>query len=146
MTKTRRATWLRRAKWLHAVMGVFVCLLWPGASYLDGSGRLAYTMFAEVDEYKIEITISTSDGNEVAMPPTSLAPFAGSSAAVFLAGAERFKPGPVHRTPREMLGPIAGLACAHPNTAVSAIRARVVLVQRNDARSPEQRFEAERRC
>jgi hypothetical protein len=136
----------KTATWLHAGVGVFVCMLLPGASYIDGSGRLAYTMFAEVDEYKVEITITTTAGNDVAVPATSLAPYAGSSAGVFLAGAERFKPGPVHRTPREMLGSIAALACAHPNTVDRAARARVVLVQRNDARSPEQRFEAERQC
>lgn len=127
---------------LHAAVGAVVCV--PGASYLDGSGRLAYTMFAEVDEYRVEISLTTTRNEVTNVSPTSLAPYAGSSAGAFLGGAERFKPGPVHRTPRQILGPIATLACAH--APVPASRARVVLVKRDHARSPEQRFEAERSC
>ena len=129
---------------LHAGFAAFVCVILPGASYLDGSGRLAYTMFTEVDEYRVEIVVTTTTGSEVFVAPTSLAPYAGSSAGVFLGGAERFKPGPVHRTPRQMLAPIATLACAH--SAAPAKRARVTMIRRDDARSPEQRFEAERSC
>ena len=90
---------------IQLIVGVLVCIVLPGASYLDGTGRLAYTMFAEISEHRVEISIATAHGAFV-LPPTRLARRAG----VFLAGSERFVPGPVHRV--EHLRSEAGLRAA----------------------------------
>ena len=131
---------------IQLIVGVLVCIVLPGASYLDGTGRLAYTMFAEISEHRVEISIATAHGAFV-LPPTRLARRAGATAGVFLAGSERFVPGPVHRTPRVQLGPLADLACVQARAdGIDARRARVVLIERDDALSSERRYVAERTC
>jgi hypothetical protein len=104
-------------------------------------------MFAETAEHRVVVTLSLDDGTKRDLPPTRLARRAGATAGIYLAGSERYVPGPVHRTPREHLGAIADLACVEArDSKLGPTSARVELFERDDAASPEVRFVAERTC
>lgn len=126
---------------LHAAAGALVCVILPAASYIDGSGRLAYTMFAEAGEYRVEIHVAHQDGSATEIPATFLAARAKGTAGVFLAGAERFKTGAVHRTPRGQLDALAAFACTPDATSVT-----ITLVERARPDAPETRWSGEHAC
>jgi hypothetical protein len=102
----------------HVVVGVVVVLLLPLASWLDGSGQLAWTMFSRTGRYRLELI---SDGKPV--NPTELAAFAAPGpTSSALAGADHFRHHDVARaTLRRHLRDIAGLACkTRPGTTITA--------------------------
>jgi hypothetical protein len=96
---------------IHLILGLFACLALPGASYLDGTGRLAYRMFAETRLYALDIVARYPDGHTSAISPTVLGAAAGGSTAAFFGGLDHFRRGPVSIMPRAHLDDIARFAC-----------------------------------
>jgi hypothetical protein len=131
---------------IHVVAGALVCVVLPAASYVDGSGRLAYTMFAEAGQYRVEIRVAHRDRAPTEIPATFLAARAKGTAGIFLAGAETFKTGAVHRTPRGQLDALAAFACTTPEAAPAPAAVTIVLVERAREGAPEERWAAERAC
>lgn len=123
---------------VHFAVGALVCVVVPAASYADGSGRLAYTMFAEVAEYRVEIT-----ADDRPIGATFLAARTGGTAGIFLAGAEHWKGGARHRTPRGQLDALAAFACTTPEAA-GAHQVTVTLVER--AEGHETRWQGDATC
>ncbi len=97
---------------LHVALAVVVCLALPALSWLDGSGRLAYTMFSELEETRVDIVGFDASGRETRIAPTWVASQLKGGAGVFLAGAEHWRTGPVAREPLRQLGAIARRVCA----------------------------------
>lgn len=83
----------------------------PALSFLDGSGGLAYTMFSAVEETRVELFADVA-GRRLPVAPTWAASQIPGSAGLFLAGAERFRVGPVTREWRRQLDPLARRVCA----------------------------------
>jgi hypothetical protein len=93
---------------VHLVAGIVVIALLPLASWLDGSGQLAWTMFSRTGRYRL---VLTADG--APMNPTEVAAAAapGPTSAA-LAGADQFKHHDVARaTLRRHLDDVVELAC-----------------------------------
>lgn len=97
---------------LHVTLAVVVCVALPGLSWLDGSGRLAYTMFSELEETRVDIVGVDAAGRETRVAPTWVASLTKGGGGIFLAGAERFRAGPRAREPRRHLDAIARRVCA----------------------------------
>jgi hypothetical protein len=99
-------------------VGVIVVVLLPLASWLDGSGQLAWTMFSRTGQYRLELT---SDGKP--LNPTEVAAFAAPGpTSSALAGADHFRHHDVARaTLRRHVTDIARLACRlKPGTTITA--------------------------
>ena len=102
----------------HLAVGVVVVLLIPLASWLDGSGQLAWTMFSRTGEYRLELTANGKPVN-----PTEVAAFAAPGpTSSALAGADHFRHHDVARaTLRRHLSDVAHLACKlRPGTTINA--------------------------
>jgi hypothetical protein len=104
---------------VHVAIGIVVILLLPLASWIDGSGQLAWTMFSRTGRYRL---VMTADG--APMNPTELAAAAapGPTSAV-LAGADQFKHHDVARaTLRRHLDDVLELACTLRRGAIVTLR------------------------
>jgi hypothetical protein len=99
-------------------VGVIVVVLLPLASWLDGSGQLAWTMFSRTGQYRLELT---ADGKPLNPSELAAAAAPGPTSSA-LAGADHFKHHDVARaTLRRHLANIASLACKRkPGTTVTA--------------------------
>ncbi|MBK6694763.1 MAG: hypothetical protein IPG50_21515 [Myxococcales bacterium] len=127
---------------LHGIVLFFVAFAIPAASYLDGSGRLAYSMFADIAESRIEIR--GEDAAERAFPiaATKVATALTGAARTAMVGADHFHTGPVHRMMRMHLDDLAGAAClVEPTARFVTVR----LVERHDVLATTQTFESRRR-
>jgi len=89
---------------------LLVCVGLPGLSWLDGSGSLAWTMFASSASFRLEIT-TTTEGHTVAFNPSALAAHAVPSAALVLAGSDHFRHAGSARLLRPSLPELALLVC-----------------------------------
>jgi len=118
---------------LHWALGALFCLVLPGASWLDGTGRLSYTMFADVHWVRVEVVAFDGSGRARAISPTLVANGVGGSAAVFFAGADRFHLAPVSRTPRRHLDDVARFTCT---LVKDAVRIEVHLLERETEDGP----------
>jgi len=90
----------------------------PVASWLDGSGQLAWTMFSRTGQYRLALS---SDGKP--LNPTELAAVAAPGpTSSALAGADHFRHHDVARaTMRRHLTDVASLACRlRPGTTITA--------------------------
>jgi hypothetical protein len=98
----------RSTQRLHLAVGVFVVLVLPLASWIDGSGQLAWTMFSRTGQYRLDLR-----ADDVPVNPTELAAAAApGSTAMALAGSDHFRHHDVMRaTMRRHLDDIAHLAC-----------------------------------
>jgi len=105
-----------------------VCLVLPGASWLDGSGRLAYSMFADVVWYKVDIVAHDDRGVAFAISPTEIGKAASPGAALWLGGAESFHVATRSRSARAQLGAIAQFSCT---VRRDAARVTVTLSERD---------------
>jgi hypothetical protein len=111
-----------RAEKAHVVLGILVCAVVPGVSYLDGSGRLAYRMFAEVRDYRLEVRANDGHGGSRLVPSGELARATGGSTSQFFGGIDHFRRGTVALMPRALLGDIAALACSVTGAATVDVR------------------------
>lgn len=101
----------------HTAFFALFAVLLPAASYIDGSGGFAWTMFSKSETYRLAIDVIDTEGGRHGVPPGALAPRAGRSAALWLAGTESFRHAPVGSTFRHHLAEVGALACAEPGAA-----------------------------
>ena len=92
----------------HVLIGIVVVGLVPAASWFDGSGQLAWTMFSRTGQYRL---VLAADG--AAVNPTKLAARAAPGpTATALAGADHWRHHDVLRaTLRRHLAEVVRLAC-----------------------------------
>lgn len=103
---------------VHFAVGVIVVVLIPLASWLDGSGQLAWTMFSRTGQYRLELT-----ANGKALNPTEVAAFAAPGpTSTALAGADHFRHHDIARaTLHRHLADVASLACKlKPGSTIKA--------------------------
>jgi len=105
-------------------VGVVVVLLLPLVSWLDGSGQLAWTMFARTGQYRLELV-----GDSAPINPTEIAAAATPGpTSQALAGADHFKHHDVARaTRRRHLADVVRLACKlrHAKVVTGRLEERV---------------------
>lgn len=94
----------------HALVAVLACVALPAASWGDGSGFLAWTMFSGSRSYRLEITAIAPDGARRALAPTALTRFVGIEERPALAAADTWRMMP-YRGLRLRLAEVAALAC-----------------------------------
>ena len=94
----------------------------PGASWLQGSGALAYRMYARSGSYRVRVTAWDDRGRPAAIAPTALALKVRGAARQHLAGSDHWLYFPRGPFLVEVLDELARLACA---TARAPARAGV---------------------
>lgn len=117
---------------LHGALGALVCIVMPAASWLDESGRLSYTMFADMHWYRVEAVAYDAEGHPRDISPTQIANATSGTSALFFAGEDRFRFAPVSRMARTHLPAVAKLVC----TFVSEPRVTVSLLERETFDGP----------
>src|SRR5262245_9996157 len=80
-----------RLKPVHAIVATLVCVVLPAASWLDGSGFLAWTMYSGSGCYRLEIAAVAADGSRSAVAPSDLVRFTGRDEAPYLLGADNWR-------------------------------------------------------
>ena len=80
---------------LHLAVAVFLGLVLPAYSWINGSGWLAWTMFATSSTYRIAVRVTDAAGATHVVNPTELARFAQGDSATYLSGADHFRHAPV---------------------------------------------------
>jgi hypothetical protein len=128
---------------LHFAVALFLGLVLPGYSWIDGSGWLAWTMFATSSTYRIAVRVTDGAGVSHVVNPTELARFAQGDAATYLSGADHFRHAPVASTLRRNLHGIAHLGC---RTVQDARAAWIRLEARATLDSPVEASEAMVTC
>jgi hypothetical protein len=93
---------------------VLIAVVLPAASWLNGTGTFAWTMFSKSASYRLQVDVIDAAGARRAVDPGALAPRAGPSAAVYFRGAHHFRHAPVGSTFRRHLAEVGALACAEP--------------------------------
>lgn len=103
---------------IHLAAGLIALVLIPLASWLDGSGQLAWTMFSRTGQYRVELFANGRPINPTALAAAA-APGPTSRA---LAGADHFRHHDVVRaTLRRHLADVARLACRlSPESTITA--------------------------
>ena len=104
---------------VHGMIAIFVAVVLPASSWLDGSGHFAWTMFSRSALYKVRIAAVDVDGRRRLVAPTGLAQHASPSLGTYLAGAEHLRHGPVGPLLRERLDQLGLLACRVEGGAAS---------------------------
>jgi hypothetical protein len=84
----------------------------PAASWLQGSGALAYRMYARSASYRLRVTAWDARGRAEPVAPTALAARARGAARLYLAGADRWRYFPRGPLLADHLDDLARLACA----------------------------------
>jgi hypothetical protein len=97
----------------HLIAGAVAIIALPALSWLDGSGQLAWTMFARTAQYRLQIVATDRAGHQQPVGPSQLAAAAGSSpAAAHLSGAESWRTHNIARVVlRRHLLEVGQLAC-----------------------------------
>ena len=123
----------------HLAVGLVVIVLLPLASWLDGSGQLAWTMFSRTGRYRLELV---ADG--APLNPTEVAALASPGpTSQALAGADHLLHHDVRRaTLHRHLADVAALACrARPGATITAR-----LHERVKSEAPDETTEVTVRC
>jgi hypothetical protein len=127
----------------HAGVAVLVCIVSPAASWMDGSGSRAWTMYSRSSTYRLRITAFDADGRSRSVAPSELASRSERNLASVLAGSESFRRGPQGFVLRGLLAPLAELACTGPERAE---RVMLSLDERETLDAPPRRTSATRQC
>ena len=112
----RAPAWLAAASFTRAcrrwTVGVLVCLLVPLASWVvDGRGRFAFTMYASMVTYRLDIDALDDGGLRRALDPSAVAVNVSSPAAPFVAGAGEYRTVAQIDALRDHLRDVARAAC-----------------------------------
>lgn len=92
-------------------VGVFACLLLPAWSWLDGSGSLAWSMYAHSSSFRLRIVSFDRTGKQRSLAPSALAARAEQDLRTALGGAEAFRHARQGRLLQRYLPELAQLAC-----------------------------------
>jgi hypothetical protein len=114
----------------------------PGLSWLDGSGWLAWTMYASSASYRVRIAGFDERGKSRWVSPTAVAARSATDLQATLAGSEGFRHGPQGITLRGRLPLVADFACQ----LSGARRVAVTLEERRTLDAPITTTRIERKC
>ena len=92
-------------------LGVIVCILLPAWSWLDGSGSLAWSMYAHSSSFRLRIVSFDRGGKQRSLAPSALAAHAEQDLRTALGGAEAFRHARQGRLLQRYLPELAQLAC-----------------------------------
>lgn len=73
------------------MVAIAVCVLVPAASWLDGTGFLAWTMYSGSASYRLEMVAVSADGARRPLAPTELARHVGRDEAPYLSAADTWR-------------------------------------------------------
>jgi hypothetical protein len=112
----RAPAWLAAASFTRScrrcTVGVLVCLVVPLASWVvDGRGRFAFTMYASMVTYRLDIDALDDGGLRHALDPGEVAENVSSPAAPFVAGAGEYRTVAQIDALRDHLRDVARAAC-----------------------------------
>jgi hypothetical protein len=127
----------------HLALAVFFAVLLPAGSLVQGSGLLAFRMFAASRSARLGIVTWDERGASRPVSATALAALAGGSLGDVLAGADHWKLVPAPRYLSAHLQEIASLACS---AVRGAKRVEVKIDLRVSLDAPVESSSAERRC
>jgi hypothetical protein len=133
----------RQVELRHVMLGAVLCVVLPAASWIDGSGWLAWTMFSRSEMYRLRLDVTDRAGNHRIVNPTELARVSSVDLATFLSGSESWRHGPVGRTFARSLGGLAERACRLPGDLTSV---RLRLETRRNLDAPIEVFQDARAC
>ena len=126
---------------VHAMLAVFACVLLPGVSWLDGSGWLAWTMYAKSEHYRLRVE-AHSAGHRRWISPTALAAHAAPDVQNALAGTEVWHHGSQGRTLERRIDAVSELACS----VVGAEAVVLTLDRKGTLDGPVQTFRLKKSC
>lgn len=92
-------------------LGVLACVLVPAYSWLDGSGSLAWSMYAHSSSFRLRIVGFDRNGKQRSVAPSALAARAEQDLRTALGGAEAFRHARQGRLLQRYLPQLAQLAC-----------------------------------
>ena len=96
---------------LQLVLGVLACVAVPAWSWLDGSGSLAWTMYAHSSSFRLRVQALNERDKARSIAPSSLAAVAEQDLRTALGGAEGFRHARQGRQLQRYLPRVALLAC-----------------------------------
>ena len=123
-------------------LGLLSCVLVPAWSWLDGTGSLAWTMYAHSSSFRLRIVAIDEHERRRSIAPSSLAARAEQDLATTLGGAEAFRHARQGRQLRDYLPRIAELACR----VSGAERVELTLEDRPNLDAPVETSVEKRRC
>ena len=92
-------------------LAVLACVAIPGWSWLDGSGSLAWSMYAHSSSFRLRIQALDEHGRARSIAPSSLGAAAEQDLRTALSGAEGFRHARQGRQLQRYLPRVAELAC-----------------------------------
>jgi hypothetical protein len=97
---------------LHVALALVAGLIVPGASWLDGSGWLAWTMYSRSGSYRLTVYgRQRSSGDRIPIAPTAMSARASGTIRTALGGADHWRFSPFGLTLRKYLASVGQLAC-----------------------------------
>jgi len=129
-------------RYVHAIAGALLLIVWPLSSRVFGSGTFAWTMYAGSGEYRIDIRVKDAGGVWHSVAPTGLADQSTHATAGFLVGADHFRRGPSLVVLRSHLEELAAFACRQR----MGTEADVALHERRDADDTDHLTSAHAEC
>jgi hypothetical protein len=97
---------------LHVALALVTGLIVPGASWLDGSGWLAWTMYSRSGSYRLTVYgRQRSSGARIPVAPTAMSVRASGTIRTALGGADHWRFSPFGPTLRIYLASVGQLAC-----------------------------------
>jgi hypothetical protein len=123
------------------MLAVVTCVLLPGMSWLDGSGWLAWTMYAKSEHYRMRFE-AHSAGHSRWISPTLIAAHAAPDVRNALAGAEVWHHGGQGRMLERRMDAVGELACS----VARADNVVLTLERRRTLDAPVQTFRVSKHC
>lgn len=96
---------------LQLALAVLACVAIPAWSWLDGSGSLAWTMYAHSSSFRLRIQALNEHDKARSIAPSALAAVAEQDLRTALSGAEGFRHARQGRQLQRYLPRVAELAC-----------------------------------
>jgi len=106
-----------RVRLLRSFVGAIACFVLPAASWLQGSGTFAWTMYSRAAEFRIELVVTDVGGHRRSRNPTALAERATPEMASLLGGSDHWRQGPSVEALRSHLDDLAEVACRETGSA-----------------------------
>ena len=97
---------------VHIAVALVAGLILPGASWLDGSGWLAWTMYSRSGSYRLTVHgRQRTSGDRIQIAPTAMSVRASGTIQTALAGADHWRFSPFGPTLRAYLPSVGQLGC-----------------------------------
>ncbi len=95
----------------HLLVAALVAVVLPGASWVDGSGFLAFRMYARAPSYRLTVTAWDPGAERRLIAPTALAARAGGILGHLLAGSDHWVTSPRTEFLADHLNDLGRIAC-----------------------------------